>query len=106
MQRDTPWRLLLAAQLFVVGGVAALQGLLAPELMRLYAEGGVELGALTALSLGTPAPLLVAAGCMVATLASLAAKRGTRLRVMSVSLIVSGAVFVTAFVAAVWPLSH
>lgn len=106
MQRDTPWRLLLVSQLFVVGGVAALQWLLAPELMRLYADAGAELGALTALSLGTPVPMAVAAACLLATLTSLALKRGTRLKVMSGALIVSGTVFVVAFVAAIWPLSH
>ena len=106
MQRDTPWRLLLATQLFVVGGVAALQWLLVPELTRLYAEGGAELGALTALVLGTSTPLAVAAACLVVALASLGSKRGTRLKVMSGALFVSGTVFVVAFVAAIWPLSH
>ena len=106
MQRDTPWRLLLGAQLFVVAGVAMLQGLLAPQLMSLYADAGAQPGALTQLALGTPAPLTVAVACLVATLGSLATKRGTRLKIMSGALIVSGSVFIVAFVAAIWPLSH
>jgi hypothetical protein len=106
VQRDTPWRLLLASQIFVVLGVAALTWGLAPQLVTVYAEAGAELGVLTKVSLTSPVPMGLAGSCLVAALASLGAKRGTRLKLMSGALIVSGAVFVIAFVAAIWPLSH
>jgi len=106
VQRDTPWRLLLGAQVFVVLGIGALQWVLAPKLMSEYADAGIGLGLLTKLSLATPAPTVVAAGCLVVALGSLGRKRGTRLRVLGATLTVSGLVFVLAFVAGIWPLAH
>lgn len=99
---------LAAAQLFVSVSAVAFHRGAAPALAATYAEAGVRLSPLTSFALESrllPTVALAAGMFSLAALLARRAKRGPRLRVQGVALVVSGLAFMAAAVAGVWPLS-
>ena len=108
MQRDTPWRTLLIAELLVAAAVAGFHWGLAPQLTATYEQAGLTLPAPTRIVLSSPALIAIAGlGVLASILAALfTTHRGRRLRVLAISVTVTGLAFVAAFIAAVWPFSQ